>query len=175
MLWYCFWHSFGNTNLEFWQSFIYYSARADQRHCMQSYLAYTLRSGDHTEYTAESGVYISTTREYSAESGRCISWLQGVYCWVRGVYLAIHNYSIEKPNFFVFAMERPILSVLTRRATESHCQHYRAPILYTLPAQRPKGHTNFHGAIQCLFGVLNHAWLDRHYCFPAASHYECRQ
>ena len=27
-------------------------------------------------------------------------------------------------------------------------------------------------AIECLLGVLNHAWLDRHYCFLAASqHY----
>ena len=28
-----------------------------------------------------------------------------------------------------------------------------------------------HAAIQNLLGVLNHARLDRHFCFPAASHY----
>ena len=51
---------------------IYYSAWGDQRHRMGSYMAYTPHSCDCREYIAESGVYIL--------------WLQGVYCWVRGVY-----------------------------------------------------------------------------------------
>ena len=44
-----------------------YSAWADQRRRMGSYMAYTPRSCDRREYIAESGVYISTAREYIAE------------------------------------------------------------------------------------------------------------
>ena len=61
-------------------------------------------------------------------------------------------------------MEWPIppLPVLT----ESHCQHYRAPILSTSTTAKAS-HKFFQvigKAIQCLLGVLNHARLDRHYC-----------
>ena len=59
---------------------IYYSAWADQRRRMRSYMAYTPCSGDRREYIAESGVYISTAREYIAESGVYIFNRKGVYC-----------------------------------------------------------------------------------------------
>ena len=60
--------------------YIYYSAWADQRRRMRSYMAYTPRSGNRREYIAESGVYISTASEYIAESGVYIFNHKGVYC-----------------------------------------------------------------------------------------------
>ena len=88
---------------------IYYGAWADERRRMGSYMAYRPRSCDRREYIAESGVYISTAREYIAESGVYIFNRKGVYCWVRGVYLAIsHNCSTKKRKTFCFAMEWPI-------------------------------------------------------------------
>ena len=86
--------------------------------------------------------HIAVTVGSIAESGMYIFNHKGVYCWVRGVYLAIQNCSTEKWKFFVFAME---WSILPSPHYESHCQHYRAPILYSLLPQQPKHHINFPG------------------------------
>ena len=60
--------------------YIYYSAWADQRRRMGSYMAYTPRSCDRREYIAESGVYIWQFKT-----------------------------AAQKRIFFVFALEWPIL------------------------------------------------------------------
>ena len=66
-------------------------------------------------------------------------WPQGVYCWVRGVYLELQHREME--DFFCFAMEWPIPpSPHYRRATANIIE---PP--YSVLAQQPKHHTNFPG------------------------------
>ena len=75
--------------------------------------SYTPRSGDRREYTAESGVYISTAGSILLSQGSifstpgsillsqgCIFQPQGSILLSQGVYLAIYNCSTLKQNYF---------------------------------------------------------------------------
>ena len=97
------------------------------------------------------GVYIPTAREYIAESGVYKSVTAGSVLLSQGCTTAAQR----NGNFCCFFLQwnghfSPVLN--------------RMPALYSphsLLAQRPKHHTTFCGAIQCLLGVLNyHSWTD---------------
>ena len=67
---------------------------------MRPNVAYTPRSGDRRKYIAESGVYISTAREYIA-----------------GIFGKLFTIAAQKTeDFFWFAMEWPIPSLSVLKA-----------------------------------------------------------
>ena len=69
--------------------------------------------------------------------------------------------------------------VLTRRATTNTIEPIPPPVLYSVLTVLPRHNSQnvsqiflvIRAVTQCLLGVLNHAWVDRRYCFPTASYY----
>ena len=110
----------------------------------------------------------------------CIFW-QLVVEWV---YIAarLRNLQLlhrETENLLLQWMNH-FPPVLTRRTTANTIEP--SPILYSVLSVLAGHNTQsvsqiflvIRAATQCLLGVLNHTWLDRHYCLLTASHYPDR-
>ena len=122
-------------------------------------------------HIAESGVYISTTREYTAESGGVYFQLQGsILLSQRCVFGNSELQHTETEKFWFCNRMANSPQVLTIALYSSHTQYYHNSQIVALIFQ-----FFFCAAIKCLLGVLNHAQLCRRYCSPAAGrHYPDR-
>ena len=152
-----------SSNIAF-SPIIYYSAWADQRRRMASYMAYRPLTQQHT----------ATAGSILLSQG-CIFRPQGVYCWVRGVYFDHREYIAESGvnisttgsvllsrgwifgwvtvqssrqlrNLKISQLQHietkifVVLQILPRPHYESYCQHYIEPLYCTTSTAAKASH-----------------------------------